>query len=483
MAIVSGFDHDVIVSYAHIDNTPDTEGAPGWVDKFCDLLSVRLLKRFGKRIDVWRDPELNRAQRFDPVIEEAVRGSAVMISLLSESYLNSDYCAQEIDWFCEQLAGDTRQATADNFSLVFPVLLYDIEPDRWPQATQRTTGFALHDPDRHGVPLKPGSDAFEDQILSIVEELHTLLNTLKKPEPEPEAASDSSKPRYTVFLGAVADDLRPAKRLLADELPRHGIAVTGDVPPPYEPQEHADAVRVAVEGADLSIHLLGTRAGEPLGEESPDSTYPVEQVKVGREHAQSQLVLLPDGMHRDLIEVAWYRDWLQQLQHAEREQAQLEIMQTGKHQMVDEIVAKLKRLEEARQRDVEQAVGTAGMTAFVDLHASDVVNATGLIGELVQHQVVPIVIPSTDMSPTAGMSLFEEHLKRAKLFLVVYGTVAREWVMQRLIEASKLILINELPTKIGIYSAKPHETAELKFPWDVASDSDTLAAMLARVDG
>jgi hypothetical protein len=75
MAYLHDFAQDVFISYAHIDNQPDREGERGWVESFERALRLRLLKRFGREVQVWRDPELARSQRFDPVIEEAVKGS------------------------------------------------------------------------------------------------------------------------------------------------------------------------------------------------------------------------------------------------------------------------------------------------------------------------------------------------------------------------------------------------------------------------
>ena len=57
-------------------------------------------------------------------------------------------------------------------------------------------------------------------------------------------------------------------------------------------------------------------------------------------------------------------------------------------------------------------------------------------------------------------ALFEQHLRDARLFIVVFGSVARNWVEQRLNEAFKLILSNRLSTKIGVYLAPPHKSGD-----------------------
>jgi len=93
------------------------------------------------------------------VIERAVKGAGIMVSLISRSYLASDYCAQELAWFTEKAAGEPQGLTVDDHVRVFPVLLYNVPPSEWPESCQRTSGFAFHDAvdQEFGKPLDPAS--------------------------------------------------------------------------------------------------------------------------------------------------------------------------------------------------------------------------------------------------------------------------------------------------------------------------------------
>ena len=52
------FDHDVVISYASLDDDPLRPGEPGWVEQFTRQLSLRLRKHFGDRGRVWRHEQV-----------------------------------------------------------------------------------------------------------------------------------------------------------------------------------------------------------------------------------------------------------------------------------------------------------------------------------------------------------------------------------------------------------------------------------------
>lgn len=468
MAFLKDALHDVFLSYAHVDNIPDREGEKGWVDDFKSQLSVRLLKRFGERIEVWSDPKLRRAELYDKVIERAVRDSGMMLALITSSYLKSDYCRMEMEWFRTKAEAEPAGLVVGDSVRIFPVLLYNIPPSEWPQACHGTSAFRFHeaiDDDDYGRPLDPASPRFRGQLHHLVEDIHTVLTRLRSREPDERVEPGS----FRAFFSQPPDDQRPTKRQLAAALKDEGIDVLTDIPPPYDDEGHAGAVREALRQADLSIHLLSASPGEPVDAEQPGRTYPVEQVKIGLDHARSQLILLPQELDLSLVDDASYAEFLESLVQKKRDADRLELVQTTRHRMLDEILAKRRRIEEARAR--QAAVSGAGLTAFIDLHTKDLPAATDLVGYLSERKFNPLMVPSADLSPT--MSLFEDYLRKARLFIVVFGTVAREWVQHRLLEANKLILVNELPTLVGVYVGPPDKPREhVDFACEVAMNSD-----------
>jgi hypothetical protein len=67
MAYIPPFEHDIFISYAHVDNQTASQKEDGWVDCFHKHLEVRLAKKLGRMglVEIWRDDKLERGQLFD----------------------------------------------------------------------------------------------------------------------------------------------------------------------------------------------------------------------------------------------------------------------------------------------------------------------------------------------------------------------------------------------------------------------------------
>lgn len=91
-AYVPGFDYDIVISYAHVDNLTAGEDEAGWVEHFHKHLEVKLGQRFGRAdmVRIWRDEKLTGNELFDNVIRGRIDRSAVFLALTSQGHLVSD---------------------------------------------------------------------------------------------------------------------------------------------------------------------------------------------------------------------------------------------------------------------------------------------------------------------------------------------------------------------------------------------------------
>ena len=146
MGYLPGYQHDIFISYAHVDNVAANE-EPGWVTRFREHLDVQLSKRVGRigAVKIWQDPSLEGSQLFDKTIEDAINSSGLFIALTSSGYLASEYCQQEVRWFHRKAGGESPGLVVGDRSRFFNVLLNNVPFTEWPAEFGRTSGFPFPD--------------------------------------------------------------------------------------------------------------------------------------------------------------------------------------------------------------------------------------------------------------------------------------------------------------------------------------------------
>jgi hypothetical protein len=239
------------------------------------------------------------------------------------------------------------------------------------------------------------------------------------------------------------------------------------------------------------VHLLGEHPGGALDDNDSDSlrTYPLQELRIGIEAAPSQLVLIPDTVDLEHLDDPEYAKRLQELVHMPRAARQFELVVADRNQLAPEVMAKLERLKQARPAiTVSEAAGGQPQTALVDVHPSDLAHAQDLLRYLSSRNVA-WAMTSSQASPSGALSAFEAALANVRLYIVVYGSVAREWVDNRLNAAIQRGAAPESVTRcIGVYLAPPLKPADdIRFGrfYDVADnmggfDPATVDALIAQ---
>jgi hypothetical protein len=112
MAFVPGHDHDVFISYAHVNDLPlristqpGVNQAPGWVATLVWHLKAELAQKIGRydAFAVWLDEESLRGHHsLTDEIAARVKTSATFIAIRSPAYLASVWCRDEARLFAQQ---------------------------------------------------------------------------------------------------------------------------------------------------------------------------------------------------------------------------------------------------------------------------------------------------------------------------------------------------------------------------------------------
>jgi hypothetical protein len=180
------FSHDIFVSYAH---------GTGELRKWTIALKNRLARELSDvaeiDADIWMDGDLDETQYLTDELRKKVRGSALLLIVMSKRYLASAWCKDELSWFTEEM--QERQRGGGAF---FVVRLQTTDTARWPACLKDDRGHALrgfdfHDPPQGGSEVLypfgwpepvPGDQGFTKAMQGLVTRVSHGLRDLRKRE-------------------------------------------------------------------------------------------------------------------------------------------------------------------------------------------------------------------------------------------------------------------------------------------------------------
>jgi TIR domain len=241
MAYVPSFQHDVFISYAHADN-----GSTKRVSAFHQDLVQRLTTRLGAR--AFHKPQewvffdrvgLKAGDEFSPKLERSARRSAVLISLVSPSYLQAPYCVQETEWFLEskRLARDPIERR------LVPIVLNHTDEGALRQFPQFATDLLRGSLCTASTTYEAGSAGWNDVLETLA---HQIADHLR----------DARQKHGAVYVGQACKAAESFRAGLVEEL-RAFLCV-----PEYAIFKNEAAVRQALAEAKLAVHFLGGSGAE-----------------------------------------------------------------------------------------------------------------------------------------------------------------------------------------------------------------------------
>lgn len=240
MAFVPGFEHDLFISYAHGD---DRE----WINLFVDRLRTAL-NRLLPGADVWIDKDDLRSSRdFEKDIPASLESSAVLISLVSPTYITRPYCVrQECRRFGELVAARKQpgqrfaapEFNADLFGFRCPILPLE-NSAYWSNLIPGATDIPFCD-DLETFPI--ASPSFEQKYRDLLRQLRDLLLRMR----------NHSTP-VLLYPRHPTPELEEAHSALTRELNAQSYRILPD--DELDPTPHAGR-------SDLAVLLLGARYDE-----------------------------------------------------------------------------------------------------------------------------------------------------------------------------------------------------------------------------
>jgi hypothetical protein len=446
------FEKDLFISYAHIDNEPLTPKQQGWITRFHESLEALLSMRMGGKARIWRDDKLRGNDVFAPEIIDQFAQTAVLVSVLTPRYLNSDWCKKEVAEFCKR-AEQTGGIVFANKARIFKVLKAPVETqDALPQVMREVLGyefFTIED----GTPLELDSaygekfaQDYNRKVGKLAWDVSQLLKTLETGTGD--NSHDKQGPaKPTVYLAECSYDRKQAREILEGELKRHGYAVLPDQELPRDEEEYVAAVECLLKRCKLSIHLVGeTYGGVPDGPSQKSEVVLQNELaaKQSKSDGLKRVIWVLEGTHSGQAQQQAFIDSLHQDAEgqigADLITADIEGLKTSIHA----VLAKLEKPEP--QLPAEQAAAADQATLIYLICNEKDRKATVPLRKFCRGLGFEVAIPAFEGDAAAVREAHQQLMTNADAVILFYGAGDEAW---------KRTIDNELKKMPGYRSGKP----------------------------
>jgi len=439
MAYVPGFEHDIFISYAHVDNAP-IEDDEGWVTKLHASLLALIPQKIGRAegFSIWRDAKLGGIDEFADTIDANFRKSALMLTILTPSYLASTWCPKELNGFISQPHELFGPRVGDK-NRVFKVMPSPhIPPDEHPVSLQGSLGYQFYTINQ----MKGTEERFRrtteqdpDQrywlrLDDLAREIAMLLKKMRAivlgEEPVPDEKNTPAPTGPVVYLAEVTDDLIDQREEVKRTLEQHNVKVLPEVELLHSSPASIEAAREALSRAQLSVHLLGQFYGRRPKDEERSFI-----------HIQ-YLAALEESKRRSLPRLSWLKKDFDLAEADDRQREFLtalendpgadgELLKTGIEELKDTIMSKV----------TPQPVAPLEEDPFfyISCTPDDNERARNILACLRSENCQGIVSPVEGADENALRKHHRANLRRCDVFMILYGRAPEMWVQDKALEA------------------------------------------------
>ena len=456
MAFVPGCEHDVFVSYAHVDDLPFPGTEKGWVTLLIETVEVLLAQKLGRRdaYSLWMDHQLSRHLDLTPEILKHVTSSATVLVVLSPGYLASEWCLREKDSFLA-----TLEASPLAGSRVFLIERDKVGFEERPPEFSDLLGYRFwvqegqgQPPQTLGVPRPDPSNPrdlrYFDEITRVCTNLADELKRLRQSSAQvPAAARAGAAPspvavaaaapaaadgRPTAYLAEATDDLDDAAGALRRNLEQAGLRVLPESWYPREPEAYRAAVEADLARSRLFVQLLSALPGKrPAG-------MPEGYVRAQHERAVAAGLPVVQWRHRDLdpaaVEDAAHRAFL------ESETVMAVGMEEFRRTVVERATAPAEEDTAASEAALDD------LLVFVAADPGDLAFAAE-VGEALERRGLAFSMPLPGGTPEEVREDLEQNLLTADALVVVWAGASPRWVRNQLLLLRKIAWKRERPLR------------------------------------
>lgn len=392
--------------------------------------------RLGQKAQIWRDMKLAGNDIYSDEILSQFPKTAVLLSILSPRYIDSEWCSREVAKFCEA-ASSTGGLLLGNKARIVKVIKTPVDrEDSLPPVLREMLGyqFYISEDGRAPVELDPayGPEVGTKYNVKVAELAWDIAQLVKKlesrgaaPGPTPRPPDAPAKP--VIYLGHCSYDRREARDALEAELKVQGYQVLPDRQLPAEQDAFLAEVRRYLDVCKLSIHLVGSAYGAvPDGPTEKSTTMLQNELAVERARAAGfrRLIWLPAGT-TSTNEAQ--RAFIQTLLCDANAQFAADLITADFETLKSAVHDNLKKIESAATRK-QPSVEAAGQSRLIYLICDQRdLKATVPIRKALAGRGHEIETPLFEGDAGTVSRANEEMLKQCDAVLIFYGASDEAW--------------------------------------------------------
>ena len=251
----------IFISYAHTNNKPCYEGQNGWVTKLHLDLERSLGEQLGKPLKIWRDTRMDAGNLIGETLDAKVAEADILLTIISPSYLNSDWCGRELKEFCEsaERRGGVNVGLKSRIIKIVKIPVDSGELDKRTPNSLEVRFFKLDQETDDILPFDPATSLGDyDQALRLLTRgIKNLIEHLNRHR-EANRADEASK---IVYLAATTSDREADRESIESELKQHKYTVLPAEKLDGDAFQIEKKARELLSHARLSVHLIGSRFG------------------------------------------------------------------------------------------------------------------------------------------------------------------------------------------------------------------------------
>ena len=304
------FEKHLFISYAHLDNQPLSESQQGWITRFHASLSAMLSMRIGRKAEIWRDSKLSGNDIFADEIVQQFPKTALLISVVTPRYVESEWCTREVREFCKS-AETTGGIVVDNKSRVLKIIkIPGGDENPLPETMKLSLGYPFYIFDEQQTPLELdpayGEEFTQKYNLRMAKLAFDVAQLIKKLETEPAATAtlrtSSAQSKPSVYLADCSIERREDREAINADLRLHGYPILAEVQLPTDEASFLGELASVIGRSKLSVHIIGNNYGVVPDGPSEKSIMVLENelaIQFSKKTGLKRIIWVPSGTHSE----------------------------------------------------------------------------------------------------------------------------------------------------------------------------------------